>query len=510
MAEKDIEKTPLGLAQLVKSKLPHLKRDRYGVFYIYKGDEYGYYESLEVVKDEGIKREIYHVLLEAGYVRKIREHLLKEIAMMLKYDKGISIDEMDTNHNWIGMKNGVFDIQNNELRPHSCEHNITMALNIDYDPNATCPKFEKFLSDIMCEDQLLVENLMMIGGFILFCHDPVLKAQIEKMFIFVGEGGNGKSVLIRIFRSLFHKEYITSLSLQDLTSSSGNSVRSPLIKSRINICSEGKEGDLIRGEDELKKIISGEEINIKKLYVDIMEIRSKTKIIQATNHPPVFIDMTQSLRRRMLLIDFKKSYLDKAKYEHKLKLFKNNVGELEKRNIYPKDKMLVFHLLKELPGIFNLFFQGYLMLLSRDLEFHMTNVMEEDMLDKLYSNNPVYNFVKNYCEIGDEYDDDDQFTAVDDLYQVYRDWYAEHWRQRGDSVTQKKLTTLIKQLYPGQIEAKTVRKDVCVNPNEFDASKIMYAKKPKWCINVKYVGEKDLEDDTLDEEIENLKERLLF
>ena len=85
-------------------------------------------------------------LSEEEFHGSCTNQLVNEIIGMIKRrsynDSGLLID----NPELINVKNGILNIKTGELSDHTSELFFTVQLPVKYDPNASCPKIEKFFS----------------------------------------------------------------------------------------------------------------------------------------------------------------------------------------------------------------------------------------------------------------------------------------------------------------------------------------------------------------------------
>ncbi|PSN87181.1 hypothetical protein B9Q00_09510, partial [Candidatus Marsarchaeota G1 archaeon OSP_C] len=51
--------------------------------------------------------------------------------------------------NLINLRNGILDIETGQLHPHNPQLWFTSVIDVEYNPNAECPNFLKFLSEIL-------------------------------------------------------------------------------------------------------------------------------------------------------------------------------------------------------------------------------------------------------------------------------------------------------------------------------------------------------------------------
>jgi putative DNA primase/helicase len=110
---------------------------------------------------------------------------------------------------YINFRNGLYEWQMGLLRPHTSEVRSTVQLPTNWNPNATCPEFDKFLASIVAPDDVsLVWELI---GYLMYNGNPLHKA-----IMFHGSGRNGKGTLIRVLKALLGKDNVTSVPLQAL------------------------------------------------------------------------------------------------------------------------------------------------------------------------------------------------------------------------------------------------------------------------------------------------------
>lgn len=89
--------------------------------------------------------------------------------------------------------NGVFNLETGEFGSHKPGYLLTKGSNVVYDPTATCPRFEKFVSEVCCGNENLVGYLRRIAGYTLTADTGECA-----MFILTGGAGGGKSTYVNI------------------------------------------------------------------------------------------------------------------------------------------------------------------------------------------------------------------------------------------------------------------------------------------------------------------------
>ncbi len=112
---------------------------------------------------------------------------------------------------YVNFRNGMLDWRTGELVPHAPHFGSTVQLPIDWEPEAPCAKFEAFLSSVL-EDDYVVLAWEMIG-YLMMSGNP-----LQKAFLLLGTGGNGKGTLIRVIEELLGRNNVSTQSLNALSS----------------------------------------------------------------------------------------------------------------------------------------------------------------------------------------------------------------------------------------------------------------------------------------------------
>ena len=109
----------------------------------------------------------------------------------------INISELDQNQYILPVNNGVVNLRKGELEEHNPEYYYTQHLQWNYNPEAKCEHWLKFLSDITNEDKELMDYLARCVGYSL---TGLVSEQV--LFFLYGEGRNGKSTFVETVQYL--------------------------------------------------------------------------------------------------------------------------------------------------------------------------------------------------------------------------------------------------------------------------------------------------------------------
>ena len=93
----------------------------------------------------------------------------------------------DSNPYLLNVANGTVDLRTGARKPHTREDLLRKITPIEYDPEAQCPTFGRFLSEIMDHDLEMVSYLQRLFGYGLL---GVTTKQ--ELAVFYGTGRNGK------------------------------------------------------------------------------------------------------------------------------------------------------------------------------------------------------------------------------------------------------------------------------------------------------------------------------
>ena len=247
-------------------------------------------------------------------------------------------------------------------------------MNYPYNASARCPRWKKFIEDVTDGDPIREEALQMIAGYVLF---PNCKHQ--KIFAFMGAGGNGKSVYLDVLQEVFGMENCTTIDPLGLC----EDFKAIHIKSSLLNYAQEIDSDFSKAEKVLKTIADGKDLQACYKGKDHIIFRPRCKLIFSCNAVPQARTIA-GMDRRMYFIEFPCKFVDDPNP-------KNPHEKQADIDIIPK-------LLKELPGIFNWVYEGYKLL---DTVGYFTDTPEqaEYMRQFRESSNPIEAFIRDWEEM---------------------------------------------------------------------------------------------------------------
>jgi putative DNA primase/helicase len=221
----------------------------------------------------------------------------KELYGCFMTDPQIECSEPEDEPIYAPLENGIFDLVEWKLYPHSPDQITFTYIKAKYAPEAKCPIFEGYLHQVTGGDPQLMERFWMAIGYLL-----IYPAR-GKFFIFMkGVGNSGKSVLGRFIRQLYPKESISSIRLKNLTNQFG---MASLATSVINFDMDMPSS---RIDDEaasrLKQITGGDSMNIPRKYRDDALLERRIKFVFSSNHPLIIDGEDEALMKRIVYLPF--------------------------------------------------------------------------------------------------------------------------------------------------------------------------------------------------------------
>jgi len=203
--------------------------------------------------------------------------------------------------NLINLRNGILDIETGELLPHDPQLWFTSVIDVAYNPNAKCPNFTRFLSEVLPpEAHLTIQELF---GYVLYRGNHARRA-----FLFIGSGGNGKSLLLDILTRWIGEENVSNKSLQDLEFNRFSVAR--LLGKHLNVSADLPQTPLNKSE-VFRALTGGDFLEAERKHRDSFSFQPYCKLVFSTNKlPPVKEDEVDAFFKRWVIIEFPYQFED--------------------------------------------------------------------------------------------------------------------------------------------------------------------------------------------------------
>ncbi|WP_411094307.1 phage/plasmid primase, P4 family [Streptomyces sp. 021-3] len=270
---------------------------------------YSWDGSVWVRSDTRVRQEIHRMgaaLVLAGQTQAARGFTMTSridaLMTELKSVPSVRVEasDFDNRPDLLSFRNGVVDLRTGRMRPHAIRDMLTYGLDLDYQPDAACPRWETFLSEIFPGMPEMPAYIRRLVGYGITGHVT------EQAFaVLWGKGANGKSVLVDTLTAVFRAiSKTTPFATFEAKSSGGipNDIAA-LRGARLVMASEGESGAPM-SEAILKRVTGKDMISARYLRREFFEFKPSFLLLLATNHKPKFKSQDEGLWRRVKLLPF--------------------------------------------------------------------------------------------------------------------------------------------------------------------------------------------------------------
>jgi P4 family phage/plasmid primase-like protien len=397
-----------------------------------------YKDGIYISQGKSIVKELLRKLLGSFYSQYIYNLVINK----LEPDTFIDIDEFffQNNIDEISVLNGILNINTRELKPFSPEKIFFNKLLVDYNSLAKCPMIDKFLSDVLSnQDDKLVFYEM--GGFAL-----LREYKYEKAFMLVGNGRNGKDKTLELLKRIFSVENCCSVPLSSLVPDSF--IISEFFGKLINIAGEVNNTDL--KDTTMFKALTGRSlVSGQRKYLQPITFQNYAKFVFACNELPMVYDNSKGFWDRWVLLEFPYTFLS----QEEINIAKDKTY-LKLRDIEIIDKIAVPN---ELSGLLNKFLDG-LDRLKIQKDFSSTIGSEEIKTHWIRKANSFMAFCMDYIE-----DDYNGMITKKELRKRYSEYHKKH-KLKGTS--DKNIKAVLEEMY-GASEERIQREELFGNDRLF-------------------------------------------
>lgn len=196
---------------------------------------------------------------------------------------------------WINFRNAFYDALNHCMVPHDPKYRATNQIPHMFDPAAI--QNNQIIKNWLTEITPKTDDREMLLQYAGYCMTRDTRQQ--KFLILRGEGGTGKSTVIRMIEAVVGAENISNISLSQLTqrfSAFG------LMGKLVNSCAD-LEVTALEDTSIIKKILGEDRISAEAKGKDAISFRNYSKLIFSTNELPIVkSEKTNGFYRRLLVL----------------------------------------------------------------------------------------------------------------------------------------------------------------------------------------------------------------
>jgi len=259
------------------------------------------YNELPTELDSLRQRELLKFIIKSRNQRP-----LEDMVKSSRNEPGIFIapSKFDTNKDLLTVLNGTIDLRNGELKPFQKELLISKMVNCNYNPDAKCPIWDEFITQI-CPDS---EVQLFLQRFFGYCITGHTKDQV--FLIAHGSGGNGKGTMMNTLINLIGTS-ATAINAQSIMKQkygrTGTNDMAELYNMRFVLASETDFAQVL-DEGRIKVCTGEDSMKARFLYHENFTFTPQFKVVLMTNHEPIIEGGDYSIWRRIIKVNFTQSF----------------------------------------------------------------------------------------------------------------------------------------------------------------------------------------------------------
>lgn len=315
-------------------------------------------------------RELKKVINNKCKHEKITSSVVISILDLVKTETYVSQSPFDQDKTFINCLNGELRYLKSgwDLKVHDRRNFRTSIIPIEYKPASKAQRFEQFLGEVFNGDDDKNEKKLIVIEALGYTLIP--DSFLEKFILLIGNGANGKSVLLSVVKELVGMKNVSAVQPQNY---GDRFQRGHLHTKLANIVTELKVGGEL-AEEHLKSLVSGELTTGEHKGINPFEFIPIATHWFGANHMPKTKDFSDALFRRAIVLTFNNKFEDSN-----------------------RDTTLTLKLKNELSGIFNLALDGLARLYNNQCFTQcQSNLIALD--EWKFETDPVSQFVAECCE----------------------------------------------------------------------------------------------------------------
>ena len=219
----------------------------------------------------------------------------REVLSHIKHKTLIERTTFNNDPTKIVLKNGILDLETLEVYEFSKDYLYTIQIPMEYDPEARCERFLKFLKEkCECEDD--IRTLQEYFGFCL-----LNDMRFEKALLLYGPKRSGKSTLLEILNKMLGDENVSNMSLHFLNEN--RFALAYLYGMKANICAD-LPMESLKSISKFMLITGRDRVTCDKKGQDPSSFYSIAKPVFSCNQIPMIRKKEDAFYRRWIIVKF--------------------------------------------------------------------------------------------------------------------------------------------------------------------------------------------------------------
>lgn len=189
------------------------------------------------------------------------------------------------------------------LEPPSPHQRQRERMLFPYETDAPALRWLSYLNEVFAPDADREQKIALLQEFAGACLLG-LAPRFQHVMLLLGEGGNGKSVFLKVIAALFPPKYRTSIRPQDF---GHEYYRASLAGIRLNFVNELPEADILESE-AVKAVVDGSNVDARHPAKEVFTHEPVAGHLFAANRLPGTVDFTHGFMRRFMIVQFNRRF----------------------------------------------------------------------------------------------------------------------------------------------------------------------------------------------------------
>ncbi|HUV72308.1 MAG TPA: phage/plasmid primase, P4 family [Clostridia bacterium] len=370
--------------------------------------------------------EVYNVSLGNEVISKI------EAGSYVEQDKFFENKNIEE----IAIENGILNIITKELTGFTPEKTFFNKLPIEYNPNAECENIKKHFKAVLKyeEDIPVIEEIF---GYLL-----LREYKIEKAFMFVGTGRNGKSKTLELMKRFIGIDNCASIPLQHFEND--QFAIGELFNKMANIA-----GDLdkkaLKNTGDFKTLTGRDLISASRKFLTRVKFINYAKLIFACNELPTTYDLSHAFFARWVVLEFPYTFVTQEEFDKIEDVEEKSKNKIQDTNIIEKIATA-----EELSGLLNLALNGLERILDNK-DFSYSKNTDEVKRFWMRKSSSFQGFLMDCIE-----EDWESQTLKIELRHAYSDYCRKH---KLTSVSDKAIKIILETTLGATDERRSIERE---------------------------------------------------
>ncbi len=240
--------------------------------------------------------------IERAMLQEVSSLTARQRSEVMKYlDIVCETESTSGNLHLTAFKNGIYNMNTDQLEAFSPEHIITNPVPWNYNPGAKSALVDGVLDKVSDGDVSIRNLLEELAGSCLY---RSAKLGGGKAGILTGGRDNGKSTFLDMIKAMLGSSNFSTVDFKDLDSKFKTAELAGKLANIGDDISDSYNNDLA----VFKKLVTGNEVNVERKGQDPFDLTPYATLIFSANDVPRMKDPTGAALRRLMLIPFTRKF----------------------------------------------------------------------------------------------------------------------------------------------------------------------------------------------------------